>query len=861
MALHEPSRATRASAADDGGYASHYTHASALKPPFGARKSASSISYSNVAKETRDRIKRYDEQTKKIEEQEQQRMQQYKIEHTKQATEKRKASRLPIPLMESKESIKSGDLYTYPKEVKGHTGSTFTNILDKVYQEISGKNLQNTTFMDSCVPFLHSEAQGAKTFVLDENRAISETHQLAMCSVQSKLPPSKISKTKSGPLDRYNDKHRLNSNSVSDTSVINQPSHAKTSIAVPTVPPDDEYLNSANSNNAACLQKAIDDVRQLPTYTDSSDDEGDDDYYKQIDTVDKNCNNRKQQYHPTVKPVLTSSVHLEPSISLVEDHAKMQQPISPTTTTHEQLEGSVMQLSPILQHKETAPKVKVKVKSRDQAPLASKKVFDGLETVKLNRNLAKCTDEEEALKRELFELDKKLANYSIDTTYVSNHTGVSISIMSDYPPNKPSKTLEDLAYGDPDDDLTDEQRLKKRLDYLKHQQMHDSKAVKESLSNAAIGQYQLRVQNAEQLKTQQPDRRQPSANNKSTNKAQYSAIAPLNTSSSSSNINNTSNTNRSNGNMHGGSAQAARPIRRVMRRTSAKQNTSEPKPLPNVLTSSGGVDDSAAAQEVHVSNHQLLKSLFSGPLDASQGVGYGVLNVMKIKNKNEAIKPIILTQQEPDFESQVHTTDQSHDSNGDNDDEDNEVRIAVVNYQEHYNKKSVNKSLELQSQQDQRRPKSNVQSDSEQSVDYDTNINDKNAVKSVVRNLSREIRPNTNHHNKDKDHQLEAHNSSGHKLSTHRLSRRTTPTATSKNQTRPKSVTFTDEKEYIENNGDMEKIETPKMHYSSQHTELWSHHKEVENLDNEFLPRHDNLTVSDLLDDDCDALDDYDFST
>lgn len=829
MALREPPRASRAPLMDGNGYAYSYSHASASKPSTSMRQPAPSASSSSVAKETRDRIKRYDEQTRQLEEQEHQRMQQYKIAHTRQVAEKRKVSRLPAPSAEFRSSARSADLHLPTNETTDHTGTTFTNILHNVYQEVARGKLQNTAFMDSCVPFLQSEAQGAKTFVLEENRAVSETHQLAMCSVQNKLPPSKM---KGGPVDRRSDKRHANEFSVSstDTSIANL-SQAKAKTSAPVVPPEDEYLTSINSNNAAGLQRAIDDVRQLPTYAESSDDEDDTNY------ADSVYDNGLQRYSQAAIPALTSSAQLEPHLTNDQAHTHM----FFSASAHEQLANGIMRLSPILQNKE------VELKTR---PAPKPKTFEGLETVKLNRNLAKCTDDEEALKRELSELDKKLANYSIDSTNVSHQAGVSISILSDYPPKRPSKTLEDLAYGSPDDDLTDEQRQKKRLDYLKHQQMHDSKAVKESLSNAAVGPHQLRVQNIDQLKTQQqPDQRLPSASNKSS-KAQYSAIAPLSSS--------TSNTNISNSNGRGKSAQATGPIRRVMRRTSAKQSLSEPKPLPTVLASSGGADDSSASQEVHVSNHQLLKSLFSGPLDVSQSVGYGVLNVVKTKSRSGAYKSSLPEQQDPDLKAQVHTN--NHSCHSENDDEDSEVRIAVVNYQENYNKRSANKSAKRQSQQDRRGPRSNMQSDSEQHEDDYASNNDKNPVKSVVRNPSRELRPTANSHNEEKAHPSQASSSSEYKASAHKLTRRTTPAPTPKNQVRQKSVTFTDEREHGENIEEERENKAITIPYSSQYAGYRIQHKEVEALDNEFIPKHDNLTVSDLLDDDYDALDDYDFS-
>ena len=840
MALSEPSRAGRAPLAEEGGYAYHYSHSAASKPFIGARQSAPTTSYSNVTKETRERIKRYDEQTKQIEEQEQQRMQQYKLAHAKQAVEKRKGSRLPLPLVESKLSTKPTDSYVPINEVKEKAGTTFTNILNSVYQEVSGGRLQGTAFMDSCVPFLRSEVQGAKTFVQEENRAISETHQLAMCSVQNKLPPSKI---KGGSADRRNERRHANEFSISstDTSTANLSSQTRAKTTAPAVPPEDEYLNSANSNDAAGLQRAIDDVRQLPAYAESSDED---------DCSIDNDYNKVQQDLQVVKPMLTSSIHLEPHAtdSYVHTHVPSSMP------THEHLADGIMRLSPILQSKEVESKdSKTKPKPRSQAP---PKVFEGLETVKLNRNLAKCTDEEEALKRELSELDKKLANYSVDTTNMSHQTGISISILSDYPPKRPSKTLEDLAYGSPDDDLTDEQRQQKRLDYLRHQQMHDGKAVKESLSNAAVGQHQFRLQNIDQLKAQQPDRRQPSATNKG-NKTQYSAVAPL-SNSTSSNANSTSNASASNNNGRGKSAQVAGPIRRVMRRTSAKQNLSEPKPLPAVLASSGGPEDSTASQEVHVSNHQLLKSLFSGPLDASQGVGYGVLNVVKTKSRSEPCTNNPQKQQELDLKFQVQVHANNHTHQDESEDEDSEVRIAVVNCQENYSKRSVHKPVERQSQQDRRGPRSNTQHGSEQCEDDHAISIGRNPVRSVIRNFSREPRPSVNSHNEEKAHSLQAPDSSEHRSSVHKLARRTTPPATTvKNQVRQKSVTFTDEREHTEdeNNDEIEAAS-----YSNQYTGLQAHHRDVKALDNEFLPKYGNLTVSDLLDDDGDALDDYDFS-
>ncbi|EFO65700.1 Hypothetical protein GLP15_3139 [Giardia lamblia P15] len=833
MALREPPRASRAPLMDGNGYAYGYSYASTSKPSTGVRQSGPSALYSNVAKETRDRIKRYDEQTKQLEEQEHQRMQQYKISHAKQAAEKRKVSRLPAPSAEFKPSTRVPDSHLSTNETTEHTGTMFTSILHNVCQEVAKGKLQSTAFMDSCVPFLHSEAQGAKTFVLEENRAISETHQLAMCSVQNKLPPSKI---KGGPTDPRSDKRHASEFSVAstDTSITNL-SQAKVKTTAPVVPPEDEYFTSINSNSAAGLQRAIDDVRQLPTYAESSDDEDDKNY------TDGTHDNGLQQYSQVARPALASSIQLEPNLG--DDQAHTHMPFS--ASVHEQLANGIMRLSPIPQNKEVELKMRSapKPKSKSQVP---PKGLEGLETVKLNRNLAKCTDDEEALKRELSELDKKLANYSIDSTNISHQTGISISILSDYPPKRPSKTLEDLAYGLPDDDLTDEQRQKKRLDYLKHQQMHDSKAVKESLSNAAVGQHQFRIQNIDQLKTQQPDRRQPSASNK----AQYSAIAPLS--------NSTSNTSVSNSNGRGKSAQATYPMRRVMRRTSAKQSLSEPKPLPAVLASSGCADDSSALQEVHVSNHQLLKSLFSGPLDASQGVGYGVLNAVKTKSRGETYKSTLPEQKGPDLKAQVHTNNHSYHS--ENDDEDSEVRIAVVNYQEHYNRRSAGRSAKHQSQQDRRGPRSNMQSDSEQHGDDCASNTDKNPVKSVVRNPSGELRPSVSSRNGEKTHPSQVPSSSEHRASAHKLARRTTPAITPKNQVRQKSVTFTDEREYnedIEDERENEKATTP---YSYQYAGHRAQCKEVEALDNEFIPKYDNLTVSDLLDDDCDALDDYDFS-
>lgn len=138
-----------------------------------------------------------------------------------------------------------------------------------------------------------------------------------------------------------------------------------------------------------------------------------------------------------------------------------------------------------------------------------------------------------------------------------------------------------------------------------------------------------------------------------------------------------------------------------------------------------------------MSNHQLLKSLFSGPLDVSQSVGYGVLNVVKTKSRSGAYKSSLPEQQDPDLKAQVHTN--NHSCHSENDDEDSEVRIAVVNYQENYNKRSANKSAKRQSQQDRRGPRSNMQSDSEQHEDDYASNNDKNPVKSVVRNPSRSL--------------------------------------------------------------------------------------------------------------------------
>lgn len=179
-----------------------------------------------------------------------------------------------------------------------------------------------------------------------------------------------------------------------------------------------------------------------------------------------------------------------------------------------------------------------------------------------------------------------------------------------------------------------------------------------------------------------------------------------------------------------------------------------------------------------MSNHQLLKSLFSGPLDVSQSVGYGVLNVVKTKSRSGAYKSSLPEQQDPDLKAQVHTN--NHSCHSENDDEDSEVRIAVVNYQENYNKRSANKSAKRQSQQDRRGPRSNMQSDSEQHEDDYASNNDKNPVKSVVRNPSRELRPTANSHNEEKAHPSQASSSSEYKASAHKLTRRTTPAPTPK---------------------------------------------------------------------------------